>query len=87
MMNILSNNKMKKDIEKEELKALKTELRKLKKENQKLIEKVEKMNVEKKELKKELKKNGAPRITLSKKQQQLLSNLSKGTNIQNSSPG
>lgn len=78
---------MKEDIEKEELKALKSELGKLKKENRKLIEKVEKINAEKKELKKELKKNDAPKITLNEKQQQLLSNLLKGTNTRNPSSG
>lgn len=74
---------MKKDSEKEELKALKSELRKLKKENTKLLEKVEKIKTEKEELKKELKKNDVPKITLNKKQEQLLSNLLKDTNTPN----
>lgn len=70
---------------KDELKALRKELKNLEKINKKNLEKIEKITTQNKELKKELKKNDAPKIILNKEQQQLLSNLLKDTNTPSSS--
>ncbi len=70
---------------KDELKALKKELKNLERINKKNLEKIEKITTQNKELKKELKKNNAQKITLNKEQQQLLSNLLKDTNTPSSS--
>lgn len=68
------------DTEKERLKA---ELTALKNENKNLVLKLENAKCKKIELQKELKKNDALRVSLSKEQEQLLSSLSKDINILN----
>lgn len=72
---------MKKMNTEAEITRLKSELLKLKKENKKLSQKIEKSNDKTAGLQKELKKNGARNVTLTKQQEQSLSNLSKDINI------
>ena len=60
---------------------LKSELSKLKKEIKKLSQKIEKSNDKTADLQKELKKKDARSITLTKQQEQSLSNLSKDIDI------
>ena len=60
---------------------LKEELSKLKKQNKSLSQKLENSKHKTEQLQKELKKNDVPIITLSKEQEQSLSNLSKDINI------
>jgi chromosome segregation ATPase len=60
---------------------LKEELSKLKKQNKSLSQKLENSKHKTGQLQKELKKNDVPIITLSKEQEQSLSNLSKDINI------
>jgi len=62
---------------------LKDELLKLKKENKYLSQKLERSKCKTGQLQKELKKNDVRRITLSKEQEQSLSNLSKDMGILN----
>lgn len=59
------------------------EIARLKKENKKLAQKLETAKNKNKELSKEIKKKDVLKIELSKEQQQLLSNLLNGINIQN----
>lgn len=76
---------MKKNDQKEELKFLKKEIKSLTKRNEKLLDRLEKITLENKELRKELKKNDVTRIVLSEEQHQLLLSLSKGISTPNSS--
>ncbi len=76
---------MKKNNQKEELKALKKELEKQIKKNDKLLDQIKKINLENKEIKKELKKNDVTRIILSEEQHQLLLTLLRDISTPNSS--
>jgi ABC-type Fe3+-citrate transport system substrate-binding protein len=62
---------------------LKAEIATLKNKNKNLSEKLEKSKIKKTQLQQELKKNDALIITLSKEQEQSLSNLSSDINILN----
>lgn len=67
----------------EEITGLKAELSASKKMNKKLSQKLEKSKCKTAQLQKELKKNDVRKITLSKEQEQSLSNLSKDIDILN----
>jgi len=62
---------------------LKAEIATLKNKNKNLSQKLEKSKIKKTQLQQELKKNDAQIITLSKEQEQSLSNLSSDINILN----
>ena len=62
---------------------LKAEIATLKNKNKNLSHKLEKSKIKKTQLQQELKKNDAQIITLSKEQEQSLSNLSSDINILN----
>lgn len=62
---------------------MKVELSRLKTENKALSKKLEKSKSKTGQLQKELKKNDVRKVTLSKEQEQLLSNLSKDISILN----
>ena len=62
---------------------LKAEIATLKNKNKNLSQKLEKSKIKKTQLQQELKKNDALIITLSKEQEQSLSNLSSDINILN----
>ena len=74
---------MKKKTTNEEIARLKSELKIAIKQNERLTEKLKEAKSTNLQLKTELKKNDENKIVLTKKQEQLLSNLSKDTDILN----